>query len=76
MFLLTRFWQENPDWRIISLNTATTSYLLKVETHVHQTQPENTPVCVCVCVSAAVPDADEDPQVTRAKFFIRDEFLV
>nr|XP_040023052.1 LOW QUALITY PROTEIN: guanine nucleotide-binding protein G(olf) subunit alpha-like [Gasterosteus aculeatus aculeatus] len=23
----------------------------------------------------AVPDADEDPQVTRAKFFIRDEFL-
>ncbi|KAM8822981.1 guanine nucleotide-binding protein G(olf) subunit alpha-like isoform 1-T2 [Spinachia spinachia] len=24
----------------------------------------------------AVPDADEDPQVTRAKFFIRDEFLV
>ncbi|XP_078100451.1 guanine nucleotide-binding protein G(olf) subunit alpha-like [Sander vitreus] len=22
-----------------------------------------------------VPDADEDPQVTRAKFFIRDEFL-
>ncbi|KAI3355001.1 hypothetical protein L3Q82_004802 [Scortum barcoo] len=24
----------------------------------------------------AVPDADEDPRVTRAKFFIRDEFLV
>ncbi|XP_023249836.1 guanine nucleotide-binding protein G(olf) subunit alpha-like isoform X3 [Seriola lalandi dorsalis] len=23
----------------------------------------------------AVPDADEDPRVTRAKFFIRDEFL-
>ncbi|KAK5850332.1 hypothetical protein PBY51_014590 [Eleginops maclovinus] len=23
----------------------------------------------------SVPDADEDPQVTRAKFFIRDEFL-
>uniref|UniRef100_A0A3B5BB86 GNAS complex locus n=1 Tax=Stegastes partitus TaxID=144197 RepID=A0A3B5BB86_9TELE len=23
----------------------------------------------------AVPDADEDPKVTRAKFFIRDEFL-
>lgn len=27
-------------------------------------------------VFAAVPDADEDPKVTRAKFFIRDEFLV
>lgn len=27
-------------------------------------------------VCPAVPDADEDPRVTRAKFFIRDEFLV
>ena len=24
----------------------------------------------------ATPDANEDPQVTRAKYFIRDEFLV
>lgn len=24
----------------------------------------------------ATPDAGEDPKVTRAKFFIRDEFLV
>lgn len=23
-----------------------------------------------------VPDSEEDPKVTRAKFFIRDEFLV
>ncbi|XP_039645504.1 guanine nucleotide-binding protein G(olf) subunit alpha [Perca fluviatilis] len=30
----------------------------------------------CFQVAAdSVPDADEDPQVTRAKFFIRDEFL-
>lgn len=29
-----------------------------------------------VCALSAVPDADEDPEVTRAKFFIRDEFLV
>ena len=33
-------------------------------------------VCVCVCVCVAVPDAGEDPLVTRAKFFIRDQFLV
>ncbi|XP_051240929.1 guanine nucleotide-binding protein G(olf) subunit alpha-like isoform X1 [Dicentrarchus labrax] len=46
-----------------------------VQTHTH-THTHTTPnVCVCVCVCLAVPDADEDPRVTRAKFFIRDEFL-
>ncbi|XP_047423825.1 guanine nucleotide-binding protein G(olf) subunit alpha-like isoform X1 [Mugil cephalus] len=32
-------------------------------------------LCPYVCVCPAVPDADEDPKVTRAKFFVRDEFL-
>lgn len=32
---------------------------------------------VFVCVSnKATPEPGEDPQVTRAKYFIRDEFLV
>ncbi|XP_035802970.1 guanine nucleotide-binding protein G(olf) subunit alpha-like isoform X1 [Amphiprion ocellaris] len=35
----------------------------------------NTPADITDSVIPAVPDADEDPKVTRAKFFIRDEFL-
>lgn len=32
-------------------------------------------ICFC-CVFAATPEPGEDPRVTRAKYFIRDEFLV
>jgi hypothetical protein len=32
--------------------------------------------CPCSVLSLATPEPGEDPKVTRAKFFIRDEFLV
>lgn len=31
---------------------------------------------LCVCILSATPEPGEDPRVTRAKYFIRDEFLV
>ncbi|XP_035981574.1 guanine nucleotide-binding protein G(olf) subunit alpha isoform X1 [Fundulus heteroclitus] len=40
----------------------------------HVRNTEHFPTSMCVSFPA-VPDAEEDPQVTRAKFFIRDEFL-
>jgi 5-methylcytosine-specific restriction endonuclease McrA len=33
-------------------------------------------VCDLACCVVALPESGEDPEVTRAKYFIRDEFLV
>lgn len=78
--MLTKFWQENPNWRTIFPNTTITKFLPNVGRNKPMIEFTYKYIsgrtCVCVHVYLAVPDADEDPRVTKAKFFIRDEFLV